>query len=671
MPEPQPSDWRLCVAPMLEWTDRHCRWFHRLLTRRTRLYTEMVSTGALLHGERARYLDFDAAEHPLALQLGGSEPAELAQCARLAERWGYDEVNLNCGCPSPRVQRGAFGACLMAEPARVADCVRAMREATTLPVSVKHRIGLGRDESYAFVRDFVGTVAERGGCRVFVVHARNAWLEGLSPKENRELPPLRHELVGRLKCDFPALTIVANGGLADDEAIARTLARVDGAMVGRHAYHQPWAMTRWDARFFGEASRALDRDEVEARMVGYLTRLAARGEPWHQAARPMIHLRHGQSGARRWRQVWADARLHGRAPAEVSALARAALAPHNAAARPDAAVLEGGGEGFSARPLQRMNAQDTKTTPLLGIIGGSGLYDLPGLTETRWVSVGTPWGAPSDQIFLGRLGEARLAFLPRHGRGHGIPPSEVNYRANIAALKMLGATDLLSLSAVGGLRADLPPGTFVVVDQFIDRTFARDKSFFGRGLVAHVSMAHPVCARLGAQVAATLAAQGVPHVRGGTYLTMEGPQFSTEAESRLYRSWNCDVIGMTNMPEAKLAREAELCYASVAMVTDFDCWHPEHDAVTVDAIIRVLLANAQAAKGMVRQLAAAVAADAAAARCACRHALDHALITAPEARDPEMVRRLHPIAGRVLPLPADVPPPADESPPADAAAPAP
>ncbi|MDE2614008.1 MAG: S-methyl-5'-thioadenosine phosphorylase [Burkholderiales bacterium] len=303
-----------------------------------------------------------------------------------------------------------------------------------------------------------------------------------------------------------------------------------------------------------------------------------------------------------------------------------------------------------------MITTESSHPPRLGIIGGSGLYDLPGLTDTRWVAVDTPWGAPSDQIFLGRLGDAHLAFLPRHGRGHRIPPSEVNYRANIAALKRLGATDVLSLSAVGGLRADLAPGTFVVVDQFVDRTFARAKSFFGSGLVAHVSMAHPVCARLGTHVAATLAAQGVPHARGGTYLTMEGPQFSTLAESHLYRSWNCDVIGMTNMPEAKLAREAELCYASVAMVTDFDCWHPAHDAVTVDAIIGALLANAAAAKDLVRQVAAAAAADRAAPSCTCRSALDHALITAPEARDPAMVQRLRTIAGRVLPPMPDDPP---------------
>lgn len=285
---------------------------------------------------------------------------------------------------------------------------------------------------------------------------------------------------------------------------------------------------------------------------------------------------------------------------------------------------------------------------MLAIIGGSGLYDLPGLADTRWESVDTPWGAPSDQIFRGRLGGTEMAFLPRHGRGHRIPPSEVNYRANIAALKALGATDVLSLSAVGGLRADLPPGTFVVVDQFIDRTYARAKSFFGTGLVAHVSMAHPVCPRLGNHVQAALAAQGVPHVRGGTYLVMEGPQFSTLAESQLYRSWNASVIGMTNMPEAKLAREAELCYCSVSMVTDFDCWHPGHDAVTVDAVIQALLGNAKAARTLVAGLAGTIGTDPAGPACACRHALDHALITAPEARDPAMLEKLRGVAGRVL-----------------------
>jgi 5'-methylthioadenosine phosphorylase len=284
----------------------------------------------------------------------------------------------------------------------------------------------------------------------------------------------------------------------------------------------------------------------------------------------------------------------------------------------------------------------------LGIIGGSGLYDLPGLVETRWVAVDTPWGAPSDEVFLGRLGAAELAFLPRHGRGHRIPPGEVNYRANIAALKMLGVTDLLSLSAVGGLRADLAPGTFVVVDQYIDRTVGRAGSFFGSGLVAHVSMAHPVCARLGDHLAAVLAGGDTPWVRGGTYLAMEGPQFSTQAESGLYRSWNCSVVGMTNLPEAKLAREAELCYASVAMVTDYDCWHPAHDAVTVSAILHVLLGNADRARTLIATLSGAIHADASGPACACRHALDHALITAPGARDPHMVERLRAIAGRVL-----------------------
>lgn len=289
---------------------------------------------------------------------------------------------------------------------------------------------------------------------------------------------------------------------------------------------------------------------------------------------------------------------------------------------------------------------------IIGIIGGSGVYDLPGLVDTQWVRVDTPWGAPSDDILTGRLattaGEARLAFLPRHGRGHRIPPGEVNYRANIAAFKHLGATELLSVSAVGGLRADLPPGTFVIVDQFIDRTVGRAGSFFGTGLVAHVSLAQPVCARLGDHVQRALAGLGVPHVRGGTYLAMEGPQFSTLAESRLYRSWNCDVIGMTNLPEARLAREAELCYASVAMVTDFDCWHPQHDDVSVEAIVRVLLSNADQARALVRQAAEALVGDVHGPGCACRRALDHALITAPTARDAALVERLRFVAGRVL-----------------------
>jgi tRNA-dihydrouridine synthase A len=310
---------------MMDWTDRHCRHFHRLISRRTRLYTEMVTTGALLHGDVARHLDFGADEHPLALQLGGSEPADLAACAKLAERWGYDEVNLNCGCPSERVQRGAFGACLMAEPALVADCVAAMRDAVALPVTVKHRIGIDRTESYGFVRDFVGTVAARGGCEVFVVHARNAWLQGLSPKENREIPPLRHDVVHRLQADFPALTFVVNGGIAGDDAIAGQLAAVAGVMVGREAYHHPWSMAGWDARFLGDAGPAPDRADVERRMVAYLTRVAAAGEPWSHASRHMLGLWNGTPRARRWRQVWSDHRLKNEAPAVVHRLARAAV----------------------------------------------------------------------------------------------------------------------------------------------------------------------------------------------------------------------------------------------------------------------------------------------------------------------------------------------------------
>ncbi|MDZ7590221.1 MAG: tRNA dihydrouridine(20/20a) synthase DusA [Rubrivivax sp.] len=318
-----PNPWRLCVAPMLDWTDRHCRFLHRLISTHTRLYTEMVTTGALLHGNVPRHLDFNAEEHPVALQLGGSEPDDLARCAKLAAQWGYDEINLNCGCPSERVQRGAFGACLMAEPEGVADGVKAMRDAVDLPVTVKHRVGIDRVEDYGFVRDFVGTVAERGGCSVFIVHARNAWLKGLSPKENREVPPLRHDFVHRLKADFPALTIVLNGGIGDDAQIEEQLRHVDGVMVGRLAYHEPWAMAKWDERFFGMPPQPLDRDAVEERFVAYMERLQAAGVPWGHAARHMIGLRHGQPGARGWRQVWSDPALKGGSPRAAMRLARA------------------------------------------------------------------------------------------------------------------------------------------------------------------------------------------------------------------------------------------------------------------------------------------------------------------------------------------------------------
>ena len=324
--EPAISPWRLSVAPMIDWTDKHCRYLHRLLTKKTRLYTEMVTTGGLLHGGERRHLRMDACEHPVALQLGGSEPADLARCAAIGQRWGYDEINLNCGCPSERVQRGAFGACLMAEPRLVADCVKAMADAVDLPVTVKHRIGIDREESYAFVRDFVGTVAE-AGCSVFIVHARNAWLKGLSPKENREIPPLRYEMVYRLKQEFPQLTIVLNGGVTSDEQIAAHLQQVDGVMLGREAYHHPWIMTAWDQRFLGGGPCPLSQDEVEAAMVAYMQReLAEDGTPWSAIARHMLGLHHGRRGARLWRQVWSDHKLKARPAEEVWALARAQLA---------------------------------------------------------------------------------------------------------------------------------------------------------------------------------------------------------------------------------------------------------------------------------------------------------------------------------------------------------
>ena len=285
---------------------------------------------------------------------------------------------------------------------------------------------------------------------------------------------------------------------------------------------------------------------------------------------------------------------------------------------------------------------------VIGIIGGSGIYEIDGLDNPRWITVTSAFGEPSDQLLPGRLHGQAMAFLPRHGRGHKLPPSEVNYRANIDALKKIGVTDVISLSAVGSLKADLAPGTFVIVDQFIDRTFAREKSFFGKGLVAHVSMAHPVCARLGDHLQNAATAASLPIVRGGTYLAMEGPQFSSLAESRLYQQWGCDVIGMTNMPEAKLAREAELCYASVAMVTDFDCWHPDHDHVTVEQIIGVLMANASKGRALVKQVVPRLQSDTQATTCGCRHALEHAIITAPDARDPAMLTKLAHVAGRML-----------------------
>jgi 5'-methylthioadenosine phosphorylase len=286
--------------------------------------------------------------------------------------------------------------------------------------------------------------------------------------------------------------------------------------------------------------------------------------------------------------------------------------------------------------------------PAIGVIGGSGLYEIEGLTDVIWRRVDSPFGATSDEFCFGTLGGHKVVFVPRHGRGHFLPPSEINYRANIDALKRCGVTDIISLSAVGSLREDVAPGDFVIADQFIDRTFARQKSFFGTGCVAHVSMAHPVCGRIGDTLAAAAATAGLAVKRGGTYLVIEGPQFSTLAESRLYRSWGCDVIGMTNMPEAKLAREAEICYATVAMVTDFDCWHPDHDAVTVDMIVGVLMADAQHGKELIRRVVPLLARHTGPCPQGCRHALDSAVITAPERRDPALLARLDAVAGRVL-----------------------
>lgn len=315
------SPWRLTVAPMMDWTDRHCRYFHRLISPQARLYTEMVTTGALLHGNVPRHLDFNAREKPVALQLGGSEASELARCAQLGEQWGYNEVNLNCGCPSERVQRGAFGACLMAEPTLVRDCVKAMIDAVRIPVTVKHRIGIDQNENYAFLRDFVGTVAE-GGCTVFIVHARNAWLKGLSPKENREIPPLRLDFVGRLKQDFPMLTFVANGAIktssqaiallkpkesacAIDEAIAH------GVMIGREAYHNPWILREMQAKLFDtEVDISLKaRTQVWAQILKYAVE-----ERKNKGTHPFAILRHvlglfqGLSGARSWRRMLSDPR---------------------------------------------------------------------------------------------------------------------------------------------------------------------------------------------------------------------------------------------------------------------------------------------------------------------------------------------------------------------------
>jgi tRNA-dihydrouridine synthase A len=306
---------RLSVAPMMDWTDRHCRMFHRQITRHTWLYTEMVTTGALLHGDVPRHLDFNEEEHPVALQLGGSEPADLAKSAKLGEQWGYDEINLNCGCPSERVQKGAFGACLMNETPLVADCVKAMRDAVSIDVTVKHRIGIDDVTSYDFVRDFVGTIAD-AGCNTFIVHARNAILKGLSPKENREIPPLRYEFAYQLKKDFPALEIIINGGTKTIAEIDTHLQHVDGVMLGREAYHNPFLMSTFDARYYGDDSTPKTRAEVVRAMIPYIrTQLALHGKSQkggglkvNTITRHMLGLMAGLPNARGFRQTLSDSK---------------------------------------------------------------------------------------------------------------------------------------------------------------------------------------------------------------------------------------------------------------------------------------------------------------------------------------------------------------------------
>jgi len=296
---------------MLDWTDRHCRVFHRQITRHAWLYTEMVTTGALVYGDAERHLRFDGIEHPVALQLGGSDPADLAKSAKLGEQWGYDEINLNCGCPSERVQKGAFGACLMREPQLVADCVKAMRDAVSIDVTVKHRIGIDYDEDYGFVRDFVGTIAD-AGCRTFIVHARNAVLKGLSPKENRDIPPLRYAVAYQLKREFPDLEVVINGGIKTNDEIETHLQHVDGVMIGREAYHNPYMMASWDARFYGDDAPVKSREQVLEAMIPYiraeLERYGQFGLRMNGITRHVLGLMAGLPGARAFRQVLSDSR---------------------------------------------------------------------------------------------------------------------------------------------------------------------------------------------------------------------------------------------------------------------------------------------------------------------------------------------------------------------------
>ncbi|WP_083930971.1 tRNA dihydrouridine(20/20a) synthase DusA [Solimonas variicoloris] len=323
-PDPS-SPWRFCVAPMLDWTDRHCRYFLRQISRHARLYTEMVTTGAILHGDRERHLRFDAAEHPLALQLGGSDADALARCAEIGEQFGYDEINLNCGCPSDRVQGGGFGACLMHEPAQVAAAVRAMRAATARPVTVKHRIGVDDSDEYDFMRRFVDAIAN-AGCEVFIVHARKAWLKGLSPKENREIPPLRYEAVYRLKQEFPQLTIVLNGGVRSLDACTTHLAQVDGVMLGREVYENPYVLADVDARLFGDEHPVASRDEILARMQDYAAQqLAGGGTALNHITRHILGLYRNQPGGRAFRRVLSERATRPGSDATLLAAAREAM----------------------------------------------------------------------------------------------------------------------------------------------------------------------------------------------------------------------------------------------------------------------------------------------------------------------------------------------------------
>ena len=318
---------RLSVAPMMDWTDRHCRMFHRQITRHTWLYTEMVTTGAIIHGDKARHLDFSDEEHPVALQLGGSDPEDLAKSAKFGEQWGYDEINLNCGCPSERVQRGAFGACLMAEPQLVADCVKAMRDAVSIDVTVKHRIGINEVDSYDFVRDFVGAVAT-AGCKTFIVHARNAILTGLSPKENREIPPLRYAYAYQLKKDFPQIEIIINGGIRTLDEIDAHLTRVDGVMLGREAYHNPYLMASFDTRYYDDAASQRSRLQVVEAMLPYIQQQLATGGPrLNSITRHMLGLMAGLPGARSFRQKLSDARQLATGDAELIRRAAQAMLP--------------------------------------------------------------------------------------------------------------------------------------------------------------------------------------------------------------------------------------------------------------------------------------------------------------------------------------------------------